>query len=456
MSDLNSGERQVAKTFGGIRRDHVARYEWARNRCKVGGWTIDVGCGVGYGSNIMASAGCAVVALDKSLGAIDFGKSSYDHANIAWRHGDWSELRGYERDSHDLAVCFEMIEHVEDPMPMLTELRRVSSRLLASVPNEKVFPFKGYQFHHRHYTEAEFEALLNAAGWRVTEWWGQFGPESEVERDCEGRTLIAVCERSEDTLPVPKPIEADAAAFFDAAPRHVVILGLGPSLEHYVDTVKRLGGRKAFADEVWGINAVGGVIQCDRLFHMDDVRVQERRAEAAPLSNIANMMKWLGEFAGPVYTSRIPDDNSYPSLVEFPLEDVVNSVGYAYFNSTAAYAVAFAIYSGAKKISLFGIDFSYPNAHHAEQGRACVEFWLGIAAARGIELAISERSSLLDTIEPVERSFYGYDAVHVDMEVNDGTAKIAFRPRELPTAAQVEARYDHSRHPSPHLRKEGK
>ena len=104
-----------------------------------------------------------------------------------------------------------------------------------------------------------------------------------------------------------------------AAPRHVVILGLGPSLEHYVDNVKRLGGRHAFADEVWGINAVGGVLQCDRIFHMDDVRVQEARAAAAPESNIAHMLAWMRRHPGPIMTSQVPEPNDYPGLVAFPL-----------------------------------------------------------------------------------------------------------------------------------------
>ena len=63
---------------------------------------------------------------------------------------------------------------------------------------------------------------------------------------------------------------------------------------------------------------------------------------------------------------------------------------------------------------------------------------------------ISEASSLLDTVEGDAAGFYGYDAVHVDMTVTEGIASIGFRPREqLPTAAQIEARYDHTRHPSP-------
>ena len=173
----------------------------------------------------------------------------------------------------------------------------------------------------------------------------------------------------------------------DSVPEHVVLLGLGPSLESYVDFVKRLGGRRRFADEVWGINAVGDVIICDRIFHMDDLRVQERRAAAAPDSNIAVMVKWLKTHPGPIYTSQKVE--GYPGLVEFPLQDVINNLGHVYFNSTAAYAVAYAIHIGVKKISLFGFDFTYPNAHDAEKGRACVEFYLGIATQRGIKLAMS-------------------------------------------------------------------
>ena len=85
--------------------------------------------------------------------------------------------------------------------------------------------------------------------------------------------------------------------------KHVTILGLGPSLSQYADVCKRLGGRRAFSDEVWGINALGDIFMCDRIFHMDDVRVQEQRAKAAPQSNIARMVEWLKTTTTPVVTS---------------------------------------------------------------------------------------------------------------------------------------------------------
>jgi hypothetical protein len=163
-------------------------------------------------------------------------------------------------------------------------------------------------------------------------------------------------------------------------PNHVAILGMGPSLAQYMAIVRGLCGRSAYCDEVWAINGLGDVFQCDRIFHMDDVRIQEIRAAAAPESNIANMLRWLKKHPGPVMTSRAHPD--YPGLVEFPLEDVINDLGFAYLNNTAAYAVAYAIHLGVKKISLYGCDFTYANAHDAEKGRACVEYWLGFAKAR--------------------------------------------------------------------------
>jgi len=122
----------------------------------------------------------------------------------------------------------------------------------------------------------------------------------------------------------------------------------------------------------------------------------------------------------------------------------------AYFNGTAAYAAAYAIFRGATKISLFGCDYSYENSHQAEKGRGCLEFWLGFAAARGIELGFADRTSLLDTIdEPADEgvlNVYGYDFDRVLIDVVDGAAQVRFEPKDNPpTAAEIEARYDHSR-----------
>jgi SAM-dependent methyltransferase len=454
---LRSGERQVAYELDAIRYDHRARYNWASSVLPHCSMVIDVGCGIGYGTHIMASGSHVCVGLDHSQETIKFALRHWLHEDLAFQHGGIEALADHGDDDFDAAVCFEVIEHVEDPLPMLLRARRVAKTLLASVPNEEVFPFKNYTFHHRHYTKVEFEDLLNRAGWRVTEWWGQTGPESEVERDVNGRTLIAVCERLLEPVTVNMAYDRLMTALDDdqpiapeltqaAPPDHVVILGLGPSAESYVDIVKRLGARKKFADEVWAINALGDIIQCDLIFHMDDVKIQEVRAAAKPDSNIAAMVEWLKTHSGPIMTSRAYPE--YPGLIEFPLEDVINKLGQCYFNNTAAFAVAWAIYLGVKKISFFGIDFTYPNAAQAEKGRGSVEFWMGFAAARGIELGMSAQSSLMDACEPDDQKIYGYGKFGTrDVTITSGAngmAKVALMPRKyLPSATEIEQAYSH-------------
>lgn len=442
---LDTEERQVAPTIGGIRRDHVARYEWLADRLSSSARVLDIACGVGYGSKLLADCGYRVLAVDRDAEAISYAKQYYQHDLITHLCRDATHIG--QLPPLDVIACFETLEHIAEPESFLRELRRLATRLFVSVPNEAVFTYgAGVKFHHRHYTKAQLEWLLRKTGWKPLAWYGQEGAESDVEEGVIGRTLIAECERCEPdaSLPADEPPKSDV-------PEHIVILGLGPSLETYVDLVKRLGSRKRFADEVWGINAVGDVVKCDRVFHMDDVRIQQIRAERRPESNIAAMLDWLKTHPGPIYTSRIPDGAGYPGLVEYPLEDVINSCGFAYFNSTAAYAVAYAVHIGVKQISLFGCDFSYARSHDAEKGRGCVEFHLGIAHARGIKIGFPGNTSLMDACAPIDERIYGYDAVHVEMEENeDEPVRVTFRPREaLPTADAIEARYDHSKPTAP-------
>jgi hypothetical protein len=223
---------------------------------------------------------------------------------------------------------------------------------------------------------------------------------------------------------------------------HVSLVGLGPSYLAYIELCERHGGRHAFCDETWAINTWGSILASDRIFHMDDVRVQEIRAQAGN-SYIGHMLNELQLAEGPpIYTSR--EHPEYPRLRAFPLEDVINACGTDYFNCTPAYAIAYAIYLGVRRISLFGIDFTYPNAHHAEKGRGCCEYWLGRAMQRGIEVFVPKPSSLLDACYPQSERLYGYDTLDVSTTFKDGKCVVGMTPREtLPSAAEIEKRYNH-------------
>lgn len=442
---MRDGERQVAATIDGIRKDHVERYRFAAMSLQAGSRIIDFACGVGYGTKILSDAGHKAVGLDIDAEAIAYAKAHYQGVGLDPEFRIENGNAPGELGQFDAAVCFETIEHIEDPRPLLKALRQAAPILIASVPNESVFPWRHDDgataaYHYRHYLKHEFSALLKECGWAPMEWHGQMGPEAPVEREANGRTLIAVAQR--DDLPAG-----------GRKGKHIAIVGLGPSAEQYVDHVKRLGGRSKFCDEVWAINAMGNVVDCDLIFHMDDIRIQEIRAAAAPASNIAAMVNWMKTSRVPIVTSRAHPD--YPALVNYPLEDVLNHLGHDYFNSTAAYVVAFAIHTrwqdeggepyGVERISLFGLDFSYANSHQAEKGRACLEFWLGFARARGITIILAKSTTLMDACHTRAERLYGYDTVDVKFNMQeDGSVKLDFVPREtLPTAEEIERAYDH-------------
>lgn len=242
-------------------------------------------------------------------------------------------------------------------------------------------------------------------------------------------------------------------------PKHIAIVAFGPTSAFYVDAAKKEGNRKRFADFVIAVNAMGSVIQSDLVFHMDDVRIQERRAAADPDGMVAGLVEWLKSYAGRVMTSRSHPD--YPQLEEFPLEDLLNKFGGGYINGTGAAALAYAVYLDPEEISLWGFDFTYPNSHKNEKGRACVEYWLGRAQERGIGIRLPPKTSLMDSYEDSagdEAKIYGYDTVKVEIRgtQDPDTGKVSFAVTKTPlpedqwpTAEEVEAAYNHER--PPHL-----
>jgi len=233
-------------------------------------------------------------------------------------------------------------------------------------------------------------------------------------------------------------------------PESVAIVAMGPSSANYLLNAVNKWDRQKFVDETWAVNAMGGVIGHDRLFQMDDLRIQSRRAELTPDGGIAAMMGWIKNHPVPVYTSKLYPE--FPSAVEYPLEWVINHTGHTYFNNTVPYVVAFAIalrVAGGeeviKDLHLYGCDYSYSGgeAHKRERGRACMEYWIAIALSHGIQVHIAQESSLLDMCEP--DALYGYDAEHITIEwTEEGRFKVTkedLPPEKIPSPEAMELRY---------------
>ena len=175
-----------------VRADHVARYRWAARR--AGGVVIDAGCNCGYGSAILADATRRVIAIDNWPEGLEFAKQTWYRPNITWLEIDLENPNLFLLPV-SAVVAFEIIEHLEDPIPLLWAARQTADTLFASVPNEDVWPWEERlgPVHKRHYTKADFADLLKDTGWRVGRWWGQKDGYSPVEPGVNGRTLVVEC-----------------------------------------------------------------------------------------------------------------------------------------------------------------------------------------------------------------------------------------------------------------------
>jgi SAM-dependent methyltransferase len=145
-----------------VAAEHIARYRWAVSFCG-GRRVLDAGCGVGYGSELLNQAGAAsVVGVDVSEAALALARSAVTDG-VTLEAGDITALN-HPDDSFDLIVCFEVIEHVEDPERVLDELRRVlrpDGLLLLSSPNRTRY-VPGNPHHRYEYTRPELQEALES------------------------------------------------------------------------------------------------------------------------------------------------------------------------------------------------------------------------------------------------------------------------------------------------------
>ncbi len=140
--------------------------------------------------------------------------------------------------------------------------------------------------------------------------------------------------------------------------------------------------------EVWGINYMGAIKKLDRIIHIDPVHPYLGHAP------VKDMCDNAAKDGIPFYTSW--PHPMYLNHVVYPFDLVVRTLGTHYLNGSVAMAVALAIAEGYTDIGLFGADFSYPNAHVSESGRANVEYLMGVAAGRGVRFIVAQSSTLMD------------------------------------------------------------
>lgn len=157
-------------------RRHLVVYEWIAAR--VGGKrVVDMACGEGYGSNVLAATAASVVGVDANPEAHEHARLRYVRPNLRFER----DLVESFAEPCDAVVFLQTIEHVQDAGAILEHFRSMlepGGVAYVSTPNLLTLAPPGAEksdnpWHVREYRAAEFRRLCEAHFPRV-ELYGLF------------------------------------------------------------------------------------------------------------------------------------------------------------------------------------------------------------------------------------------------------------------------------------------
>jgi SAM-dependent methyltransferase len=153
-------------------RRHQMVYEWI-GELIGGGRVIDMACGEGYGSELLARSAASVVGLEAN-------PEAYEHARLRYRRGNLRFARGLvesygDPKSFDAVVFLQTIEHVQDPVRVLEHHRSLlvpGGVAYVSTPNVLTLAPPGAArsdnpWHVREYRSSEFRSVCESVFERV-------------------------------------------------------------------------------------------------------------------------------------------------------------------------------------------------------------------------------------------------------------------------------------------------
>lgn len=153
----------TAEQTGRIAYEHMHRYALCREYV-AGKRVLDLACGTGYGTALLAGMAARADGIDISAAAVKEARRRHKSSGARYHVGNCFDLP-FEAASFDVVVANEMIEHVDDHDGLIAEVRRVlvpGGLFLVSTPNKSVYNrYKAPNaFHVSEMELSEFRALL--------------------------------------------------------------------------------------------------------------------------------------------------------------------------------------------------------------------------------------------------------------------------------------------------------
>lgn len=186
-----TGERYVPSIGGAIALEHLHRYLIARDLVRDKD-VLDIACGEGYGSFILADAAKNVIGVDIDDSTVKHAAAVYLRDNLKFIQGSCSSIP-LEDASVDYVISYETLEHHDQHDQMLSEIKRVlrpGGILIISTPDRYEYsdrPNFHNRFHVKELYRSEFESLLDeyfkfhkVTGQRILYGSAIFGPEPQA------------------------------------------------------------------------------------------------------------------------------------------------------------------------------------------------------------------------------------------------------------------------------------
>jgi 2-polyprenyl-3-methyl-5-hydroxy-6-metoxy-1,4-benzoquinol methylase len=159
-----TGERLETFVINDTMIEHLHRYALVKGlvKDKV---ILDIACGEGYGSNLLAQEAKLVIGVDIDKETVKAAQGKYKKKNLTYQVGSTSNIP-CEDNFFDIVVSFETIEHHNEHEQMIAEIKRVlkpEGILIISTPDKKQYSdIPNYQnpFHIKEMYEKEFKALI--------------------------------------------------------------------------------------------------------------------------------------------------------------------------------------------------------------------------------------------------------------------------------------------------------
>jgi SAM-dependent methyltransferase len=146
-------------------RRHLAVYEWIAERV-AGERAVDMACGEGYGSNVLAGAAASVVGVDANPEAHEHARLRYTRPNLRFER----DLVESFAEPCDSVVFLQTIEHVQDAGAILEHFKTMLAPggvAYVSTPNLLTLAPPGAEksdnpWHVKEYRADEFRQLCEA------------------------------------------------------------------------------------------------------------------------------------------------------------------------------------------------------------------------------------------------------------------------------------------------------